>query len=271
MAFCKYCGNEIPEGGVCGCPGAQAAAQGQNAAAQVNNTFDQANNVYGGQPDYGQPQNNGGFNPNELVDKAKKNPVILIGACAGVVVLILLLVFVLGHTGAKGAAKKYANAFAKKGKAKTYFSMTLPKDKISDLKDDDKWDDMVEALNDKKSDRYDDGIRIKIKSVKKGKKLSKTALKGAEAVWKSKGADDPEAKKGYEFKIKVQTKDEDGDKDTDTQKICVVKFKGEGWKVIETSQDALKARGEADDDDDDDYDDYYDFDYDEEDFEDFDW
>ena len=32
MAFCKYCGSQIPDGGVCGCPEAQAAAQ---AAAQV--------------------------------------------------------------------------------------------------------------------------------------------------------------------------------------------------------------------------------------------
>lgn len=266
MAFCKYCGNEIPEGGVCGCPGAQAAAQGQNAAAQVNNTFDQANNVYGGQPDYGQPQNNGGFNPNELVDKAKKNPAILIGACAGVVVLILLLIFILGNTGATGTAKKFAKAATKKGKAKTYYSLTLPKDRINDLKDDDKWDDMIESRNDDIADFYDDGNKMKVKSVKKGKKLSKTALKGAEAVWKSKGADDPEAKKGYEFKIKVQYV-EDDEKETETMKVCVVKFKGEGWKVISMSQDALKDKGE--DDDDYDYDDFYDDLEDE--LEDYDW
>ena len=45
--------------------------------------------------------------------------------------------------------------------------------------------------------------------------------------------------KGYEFKIKLQAND-DGDKDTTTQRICVVKVKGEGWKVITTEASYLK-------------------------------
>ncbi|HRR77262.1 MAG TPA: hypothetical protein P5191_10690 [Ruminococcus sp.] len=241
MAFCKFCGSEIPEGGVCSCPAAQAEAQGQNAAAQVND-FAQDNNVYG----QGGANQNNNFNPNELVDKAKKNPAILIGAAAALLVLIILLVFICGNMGAKGAAKKYAKALSKKGKGKTYYSLTLPKDKIKDLKDDDKWDDMVDDYNDHMSDTLDD-YKIKVKSVKKGKKLSKKALKGAEAVWESYGADDPTAKKGYEFKIKIQAKDkDDDDKETNTEKVCVVKFKGEGWKVIPMEAESLENKGDKD-------------------------
>ena len=39
MAFCQFCGREIPDGSVCGCPGSQqAAAQNQQ---QVNNEQNQ--------------------------------------------------------------------------------------------------------------------------------------------------------------------------------------------------------------------------------------
>ena len=233
MAFCKFCGKEIPEGGVCDC----AAAQGQNAA---NNTFDQANNVFNND------NNNGGkkgIDVNDTINKVKGNPTLLIGGVAVVLVLILLLIFILGHTGAKGAAKSYAKSITKKGKGKTYYSLTLPDDKIKDLKDDDDWKDKIEDYNDGIKDSIDDGYKYKLKSVKKGKKLSKTALKGAEKYWKENGADDPEAKKGYEYKIRVQVK-HDGDKKTKTEKVCVVKFKGEGWKVIEYSADDLKEMGE---------------------------
>ena len=262
MAFWKFCGNEIPEGGVCSCPAAQAEAQGANAAAQVNN-FAQDNNVYG------QGANNqNGFNPNEMVEKAKKNPAILIGAVAGLIVLIILLCFIIAHTGASGAAKKYAKSITKKGKGKAYYSLTLPDDKIKELKDDEDWKDMIEDYNDDMADDLDDGVKLKLKSVKKGKKLNKKALKGAEKTWESAGADDPEAKKGFEYKIKVQVND-DGDKDTVTRKVCVVKFKGEGWKVIETSAESLEKKGE-DKSSSSSYDDF-DFDDDDYDLDDFDF
>lgn len=233
MAFCKFCGKEIPEGGVCDC----AAAQGQNAA---NNTFDQANNVFNND------NNNGGkkgIDVNDTINKVKGNPTLLIGGVAVVLVLILLLIFILGHTGAKGAAKSFAKSITKKGKGKTYYSLTLPDDEIKELKDDDDWKDKVEDYNDGIKDNIDDGYKYKIKSVKKSKKLSKAALKGAEKYWEEKGADDPKAKKGYEYKIRIQTK-YDGEKETDTRKICVVKFKGEGWKVLTCDANYLKDMGE---------------------------
>ena len=106
MAFCKFCGKEIPEGGVCDC----AAAQGQNAA---NNTFDQANNVFNNDNNNGSKK---GIDVNDTINKVKGNPTLLIGGVAVVIVLILLLVFILGHTGAKGAAKSFAKSITKKGK-----------------------------------------------------------------------------------------------------------------------------------------------------------
>ncbi|MCM1006720.1 MAG: hypothetical protein NC485_02130 [Ruminococcus flavefaciens] len=224
MAFCKFCGNEIPEGGTCNCQGAQnnAAPQQDNNAAPVG----------------GDQVNNGGFD--NTVEKAKNNLPLIIGGIVGLIVLILVLVFVAGHTGAKGAANKYAKAMTKKNGGKTIYSLTLPDDYIKELKDDDKWDDMIDDYKDTMSDRLDE-YKIKIKDVKKGKKLKKSALNGAEAYFEKMYDADVTVKKGYEFTIKAQTKDkEDGDKDTNKTKICVVKVKGEGWKVILTSKDNLE-------------------------------
>ena len=224
MAFCKFCGNEIPEGGTCSCQGAQ-----NNAASQ------QDNNAV---PVGGDQVNNGGFD--NTVEKAKNNLPLIIGGIVGLIVLIFVLVFVAGHTGAKGAANKYTKAMTKKNGGKTIYSLTLHDDYIKELKDDDKWDDMIDDYKDTMSDRLDE-YKIKIKDVKKGKKLKKSALNGAEAYFEKMYDADVTVKKGYEFTIKAQTKDkEDGDKDTNKTKICVVKVKGEGWKVILTSKDNLE-------------------------------
>lgn len=60
MAFCQFCGREIPDGSVCGCPGSQqAAAQNQQ---QVNNEQNQTTAPQQGQPQapqQDQPQSNG--------------------------------------------------------------------------------------------------------------------------------------------------------------------------------------------------------------------
>lgn len=221
MAFCKFCGKEIPDGTTCSCQ------SGANSAPAANNN-----------------NSNGGGVP---LDAVKKNLPMIIGGIVAFIVLICILGFIGSHTGAKGAANKYAKALTKKSGGKTVLSLTLPDDAIKDLKDDDEWKDNIEDYNDTRESYLED-TKIKIKSVKKGKKLSNKALKGAEKYWEKQGAEDPKAKKGYEFKIKMQLKN-DGEKDTVTQKICVVKFKGEGWKVIHDDADYLSSLGSSKDDD----------------------
>lgn len=218
MAFCKFCGKEIPDGTTCSCQ------SGANSAPAANNN-----------------NSNGGGVP---LDTVKKNLPMIIGGIVAFIVLICVLGFIGSHTGAKGAANKFAKAGTKKNGGKTVLSLTLPDDVIKDMKDDDEWKDSIEDYNDTMSDLLED-TKIKVKSVKKGKKLSKKALKGAEVYWENIGADDPKAKKGYVFKIKTQKKS-DGEKKTETEEICVVKFKGEGWKVIPKSSDSLSSLGEKD-------------------------
>ncbi len=238
MAFCKFCGKEIADGAVCDCQASQAQDTSQ---APVNNN----------QP--ADPTSGQSNNSVSSLSAAGKDPLkTLVAAVIALLVIIFVFVFVFNHIGARGVAKKYAKkSFAKKG-AKSYYSMILSDDVYKDLKGDD-LDDMIDDRNDKISDQLEDN-KIKIKSVKKTKKLSKTQLKGAEVQFATQNkrydkgidADDFKAKKGYEFKITYKSKDKDsGDKDTVRLKLCVVKFKGEGWKVLPVEADNLKSLGES--------------------------
>ena len=258
MAFCQFCGREIPDGSVCGCPGSQqAAAQNQQ---QVNNEQDQPQSN-GQAPQQDQPQNqfnNAAQNAQAQFNnaaqkvegiagdlsenlpgnmKGNKNIVYIAGA-AIVLVLLIIIIACCSGGGAKGTAKKFAKSLTKANGAKTYYSLTLPDEYIDDLKDEDEWDDKLEDYNDSMEDTLDD-IKIKIKKIEKKDKLSKKELKGAEEYFDYIYDCSVDVTKGYEFKIKLQAND-DGDKDTTTQRICVVKVKGEGWKVITTEASYLK-------------------------------
>lgn len=220
MAFCTQCGSQYPDGGSCtnpACPGAK------QAAAPAGNAFD------------------GGFN--EAMDKVKKNKSTIIGAVVAFIVLILVIVFISGHTGAKGAANKYAKNVYKKSGFKSVCKVTMLDDAYKEYKKSDDFDDDKDDFKDMIEEMKDEDVKIKVKSVKKGKKLKKAALKGAEAYFEEQAEeydvdDDIDVKKGYEYKIKCKVK-EDGDSETETTKICVVKVKGDGWKVIPMSADFL--------------------------------
>ncbi|MBQ8181400.1 MAG: hypothetical protein IJ010_05445 [Ruminococcus sp.] len=236
MAFCKHCGTQYPDGGSCTnpeCPGAQ------QAAAPTNSALD------------------GGFN--EAMEKVKKNSGVIIGAVIAFIALVIVIVFIGGHTGAKGAANKYAKNMYKKSGFKSVSKVSLLDDAYKEYKKSDEFDDDKDEFKEMIDNMKDNDVKFKVKSVKKGKKLKKDALKGAEVYFEEQADefdvdDDIDVKKGYEFKIKVKMK-ADGESKTTTQKICVVKVKGNGWKVIPESADSLSF-----DEDDFDYDDF-DFDF----------
>lgn len=214
MAFCKHCGTEYPDGGSCpnpACPGAQ------QAAAPTGSPLD------------------GGFN--EAVEHVKKNKGVIIGAIIAVIVLVLVIVFLGGHMGAKGAANKYAKNLYKKNGFKATAKVTMLDDSYKEFKSDDDFDDEKDAYKDGIEALKDNDCKIKVKSVKKGRKLKKQDLKEVKQYFKSEAKkydvdDDIEIKKGYEYKVKVKIK-ADGEKSTETFKIWVVKVKGNGWKVYD--------------------------------------
>lgn len=219
MAFCKHCGTQYPDGGSCpnpACPGAQ-----QQAPVQPDN----------------QPGNplDGGFN--DAMAHVKKNSGAIIGAIVGVIVLILIIVFLGGHTGAKGAANKYAKNVFKKNGFKSVAKVTMLDDAYKEYKSDDDFDEDKDAYKDGIEAMKDNDVKIKVKSVKKVGKLNTKERKQAKAIFKDQAEDydvddDIEIKKGYEYEVKVKV-NADGDKSTETFKIWVVKVKGDGWKVID--------------------------------------
>lgn len=230
MAFCKHCGTEYPDGGSCpnpACPGAQQAPE------QSGNPLD------------------GGFN--DAMEHVKKNMSVIIGAVIAVIVLVIVIVFLGGHMGAKGTANKYAKNSIKKSGFKKITKISMLDDAYKEYKGSDNFDDDKERFEDGIEKLKDNDVKVKIKSVKKGKKLSNKALKGAKSYFKAQAKqydvdDDIKIKKGYEYKIKMKMK-ADGEKDTTTLKVCVVKVKGNGWKVIEMDADSLEGMGGYDLDD----------------------
>ena len=330
MAFCKFCGKQIPDGGACECTAAKAAAEAsekaENAAETVkeeaaktvetvkdeaaktvetvkeeaakavetveekaadtvekaeqkasevvnevrSDAIEAAQNAQQNAGDAAK-QASGGFKQlsgadiakkvegitnsinEKLPENVKKNKslvYIAAGACAALLLCIIIGLCSMGG-GAKGTAKKYINnTYSKKG-GKTFYSLMLPKAAIKELKDDDKFDDMVDDYNDNIEDLIDDldGKETvpKFEKISRKEKMKKSELNKAEDYFESIcemfDADDDDIKvlKGYELKVKTRSKDEDGDVQHDKDTICVVKVKGEGWKVIPSDADSISS------------------------------
>lgn len=319
MAFCKYCGKQIPEGGSCDCAGAKAAEEvkdtvesgvntaenavsevkneaaeavsnvaekaadaaqnaEQKAAEAVSNAADAVNDVKNdavqAAQDAGQQVNNAaqnagnGFKQLNGADIAKKvdniaggisenlpggmknnkNAVYIAVAAIAALILLLLCALCLGG-GAKGAVKKYVKAASNKHGGKTMMELTLPKSVIKELKDEDEFEDKVDSYNEMIEDMIDDledkETLPKFDKITRKEKLKKSDIRQAENYFEGlcedydADDDDIEISQGFEMKVKTKFKDEDGDTKHESTKLCVVKIKGDGWKVIPKSADEL--------------------------------
>ena len=315
MAFCKFCGKQIPDGGACDCEASKKAAEtvekAENAAETVkdeaaktvetvkdeaakavekveekaaetvekaeavvnearSDAAEAAQNVQQ-KAENAAEQASGGFKQlsgadiakkvegitnsinEKLPENVKKNKsLVYVAACACAALLLLLIVCVcsLGG-GAKGTAKKYINNTYNKKGGKTFYSLMLPKAAIKELKDEDEFDDLVDDYNDKIEDLIDDldgkATVPKFEKISRKEKMKKSELNKAEdyfeGICELFDADDDDIKitQGYELKVKTRSKDEDGDVQHDKDTICVVKIKGDGWKVIPASTDSISS------------------------------
>ncbi|WP_051530660.1 hypothetical protein [Ruminococcus flavefaciens] len=326
MAFCKFCGKQIPDGGSCDCEAAKKAAEtaekAENAAEAVKEDAAQAvetvkeeaaqaaetvkeeaakavekaeetaekveekasevvNEVRSDAVDAAKEaqqkaegaakQAGNGFKQlsgadiakkvegitnsinEKLPENVKKNKslvYIAAGACAALLLCLILAVCSMGG-GANGTAKKYINnTYSKKG-GKTFYSLMLPKSAIKELKEDDDFDDMVDDYNDRIEDLIDDldgkATVPKFDKISRKEKMKKSQLNKAEDYFESicemfdADDDDITVTQGYELKIKTKNKDEDGDVQHEKDTICVVKVKGDGWKVIPADADSISS------------------------------
>ncbi len=160
-------------------------------------------------------------------------------------VLGLILGVSLAGSGTKGTVKTYVKAASSKKGGKTFYSLTMPDEVIKVLKDSNKYDDKVDAYNDMIEDLEGKESAPKFDKIMREKKLTKSQLKKAEQYFEriaeKYGAEnaDIKAAKGKEVKFRTKHKDEDGDYKYEKVTVCVVKVKGEGWKIAPMSADSL--------------------------------
>ena len=226
MANCKYCGKELPASGVCSCVKSMAAI------GPGNKQF--------------APAETGPLN--RLKSAVIEHIKLIIICTVSLILIVTAIVLIVNNTGARGAARKYAkNIYNKKG-GSTYYSMTLP-DKLYDSINEDRFDDMVDEFNDENKKTEED-YKVKLKKVKKTEKLSGKQLDGAEKAFaknagkydKAYSKESYSAKKGYIYELTYKIKDRETKKTkTYTKEIAVVKFSGEGWKIIDPDLDPDKS------------------------------
>lgn len=223
MAFCKNCGKELPENGVCDCQAESTAAETvTEVKEEIKETASEAVKAAAPNP---VPE----AAPASSATNDKKSLAIV--AAAGVVALILLIIIFKSLFGG-GYKKPVENYFkgiqnANQKKYASAFTEDLADD-LEDMIDDDYDDDFEDFLDDDILDELEDdyGKNIKFK-VKFGEKeeLKNREIRSLEKLL------DVDIKKGYELELEVTVKGKK-DKDTLDYTAYVGKIKGEGWKLL---------------------------------------
>ncbi len=205
MAFCKFCGNEIPEGSQCSCAESQAAATAQESAAPAA--------------------------PEAAAEKnSNKAAIVLV---AGLIIILVIIVSLVSSI-AGGGYKKPVSDFEKalnKTDGELLAECMYGDDMIDELdKDDfDKLSKSLEWLVELCEEEYGKNVKFTIKIDDK-EKISKSELKDLEEIYLDSYDLDVEISKGYELEGTLKVKGKD-DKDEEDIELTVVKIKGEGWKI----------------------------------------
>ncbi|WP_295090585.1 hypothetical protein [Ruminococcus sp.] len=267
MAYCKYCGKLIPEGGSCDCPAAKGEAGISETAENIQNTnedtaeslkseaaeavqevkevaSDTINDIKSEVSEAAQKVDAvAGEAAEKLSGKAKKSKG-LVYIVAGIIaaLFIFLIIAMCSSGGATSAVKRYIKSSYEKRGAKTMYSLTLPKRVVKELKEDDDYDEMVDSYNDMIEDMIDDldgkETLPKYDKITRKNQMKKSELKMAEQYFE-RICDKYDAEeggmrvtKGYEVKVKSRYKSKSGEMEHRTDIICVVKLRGDGWKII---------------------------------------
>ncbi len=213
MAKCKKCGKEIPNGGVCSCTG-------------VNENKSESSKL---------PWFKRIFKGDGFIE------------WIAVIVLILVLGFItmLSIGFPNHAAKKFARSLTKEKSGKTYFSMIYPDEFIKNIKDSfyierhpsvTSWDNELSNYKKLKKEEFSNG-KLKVKKVEKTSRLSTEAVNAASNYFKTKfSVQNYHCTRGYEYSI---TFDKEGADESPIYRVCLVKLKNDGWKVIEMTAEQL--------------------------------
>lgn len=187
MAFCRFCGKQIPEGGTCDCAASQAQNKVANETSSVQQNVEQvvenvketveevkneavqaAETVQESAAEKKETVEHtvsSNDNPTGGADIAKKVDGIAVDGSedlpgsvknsknalyiAGCIIalIVLLLLMCVFGGGAKSAVKNYVKAKSNKKGGKTFYSYTLPKSVYKKLDKNDKLDDLIDSFN----------------------------------------------------------------------------------------------------------------------------
>lgn len=205
MAFCKFCGKEIPDGAQCDCEEAKTAAS--NPSSSVTSASSE-----------------------EVGNKSSNNASLVM--IAGLIIVLIIIVSLISSI-AGGGYKKPVNLFEKafnKADAES-FAECMYTDEFLDKLDDSHIDELSKTLDwahEMCEEEFGKKVKISI-DIEDKEKLSKSEIKELEKDYKSI---DKKVKitKAYELDCTMKIK---GKKDKDEQEVTltVVKIKGEGWKL----------------------------------------
>lgn len=207
MAFCKFCGKEIPDGSVCDCPEAQKAS----ASGAV---------------------------PEET--SATKNSKTNLVLAAGIIIVLLIILGIISAIAGSGYKKPIKDMVKGLNKADGQLIMEAlyTDDMLDDMADDedvkikelyDEMDDELEDALDDLEDEYGKNIKVSVKFEDK-KELSDKKLEDYEDRYDDYYDADVKITKGYEVETTLKIKGKDDD-DENEMTFIVLKIKGEGWKL----------------------------------------
>lgn len=255
MAFCKYCGKELVDDAQCTCVDALLEAQKNNMLSEAPEDTANAETAENSTvsdnteetktktiiPEFSKGpairRVNTGVNDQQSKSDSESLKKFSALVAAVLVVFVIILGCMAAGSGYKGTVKKYFRSRYSKHGGKTYYTLTLPNDGITELKDNDDWQELVEDYNDDIEDRMDDwDKKPRFRKISRVKDMKNSELKDAEKYFYHAAEiceadideEDIEVKKGYAVTYKYKNTEGDNEKTT----VYVVKLKGEGWKVM---------------------------------------
>lgn len=221
MAFCKFCGKEIPEGNVCDeCKASQPVPE-----VTSGDTVGTDSPVPEGNAD-------------------KKKNITVIAVAVVIVLLLIAIISSIAGGGYKDPIKDMIKGF-NKADSERLLEAFYPTDYLKDMAEDedlklkdlyDELDDDLEDALDSLEDDYGKNVKISFDFEDK-KKLSDKKISDYEDWYDDYLDLDVEIKKAYKVEGTMEIKGKENDDDEDVEFI-VVKIKGEGWKVYPGSGDA---------------------------------
>lgn len=192
MKYCKFCGAELPENGVCSCE--------ESKNADVN-TAGEATAV--------------------KASGDKKNTIILGAAVLVVLIIVISLIGSMFSGGYKAPVDDFFKGL-QKCNVKT-IAKALPEDDAEDFTDELSNKDLKKIIK-LLEEYYGDNLKISYKITDK-EELKKTEINDLE------DSTDLKISKAYDLELDVKFKGKD-DSDEDSITLTVAKIKGEGWKIV---------------------------------------